>query len=324
MDRFLAFAGSAGREASPTGEAARRDAGAQGPGRDEIVIGDERFEPLGGEARPPAAAERFIMSRPRRRRLVIKEDELFLYTDADALLIPDEDNSPLGLYCRDTRFLSRWEMEVGRRPPILLSWTADRDYAAATESTNLETRGVDGERIPQAMVHIRRTRLVSDRVYELLRLFNYHDRRVVVELRLTFDADFADMFEVRGARRRRRGTRLAPKATEDTLTLAYYGLDEALRKTVVRFEQPPARIEDTVAVFQMSLELREPTLRARPSIEVLLPDAPLAEADFAGWRDRHEREPAGAAARRGRVRRSRRNPPPGARGLPGRRAAGCV
>jgi glycogen debranching enzyme len=257
------------------------DAGVQADGRDEIVIGDERFEPLGDEGRPPAAAERFIMSRPRRRRLVIKEDELFLYTDADGA-IPDEGNSPLGLYCRDTRFLSRWELAVGGRQPILLSWTADRDYAAATESTNLETRGVDGERIPQAMVHIRRTRLVSDRVYELLRLFNYHDRRVVVELRLTFDADFADMFEVRGARRRRRGTRLAPKATEDTLTLAYYGLDEALRKTVVRFEQPPVRIEDTVAVFHVSLEPRERKL-LRYSIEVSLPDAPpLREGDFAG------------------------------------------
>ncbi len=85
--------------------------------------------------------------------------------------------------------------------------------------------------------------MISDRVYELLRIKNYHHAPVEVDLELTFDADFRDMFEVRGTRRHKRGTRLAPKAGGDTLTLAYYGLDEVLRKTVVRFEQAPARLE---------------------------------------------------------------------------------
>ena len=40
-------------------------------------------------------------------------------------------------------------------------------------------------------------------------------------IELAFGADFADMFEVRGSRRRRRGTRLAPKTTDESVTLAY-------------------------------------------------------------------------------------------------------
>ena len=150
------------------------------------------------------------MSETRRPPLVIKEDELFLYAD-DEGLIPAAENSPLGLYFRDTRFLSRLEMTIGGRAPMLLSSTAERNYLSSAEFTNLEIRGAGGEIIPQTSVHVRRTRLVSDRVYELLRIKNYHSAPVEVVIELTFDADFRDMFEVRGMRRRKRGTRLAPK-----------------------------------------------------------------------------------------------------------------
>ena len=155
------------------------------------------------------------MNETRRRRLVIKENELLMYTD-DEGLIPAADDSPLGLYFRDTRFLSRLEMTVGGRPPVLLSSTAERDYLSSAEFTNLEIRGADGETIPQTSVHVRRTRLISDRIYELLRIKNYHSAPVEVVVELTFDADFRDMFEVRGTRRHKRGTRLAPKSDGDT------------------------------------------------------------------------------------------------------------
>ncbi|MGZ4199503.1 MAG: amylo-alpha-1,6-glucosidase [Thermoleophilia bacterium] len=259
-----------------TGE--RRGARSQGA-ETEIVIGDERFEALGKESAVTAGAERFVMSERRRRRLVIKEDELFMYTD-DEGLIPAADNSPLGLYFRDTRFLSRLEMTVGGRPPVLLSSTAERNYLSSAEFTNLAIKGADGEAIPQTSVHVRRTRLVSDRVYELLRIKNYHSAPVEVVVELTFDADFRDMFEVRGMRRHKRGTRLAPKTDGNVLTLAYYGLDEVLRKTIVRFEQVPARLQGGTATFRVSLAPRERKV-VRFSIEVALPDAPpLREGDF--------------------------------------------
>ena len=245
----------------------------------EIVIGQERFEALGQDAALTAGAERFVMSETRRPPLVIKEDELFLYAD-DEGLIPAAENSPLGLYFRDTRFLSRLEMTVGGRAPILLSATAERNYLSSAEFTNLELRGAGGEIIPQTSVHVRRTRLVSDRVYELLRIKNYHSAPVEVVIELTFDADFRDMFEVRGMRRRKRGTRLAPKSAGDTITLAYYGLDEVLRKTIVRFEQTPARLQGGTASFRVNLAPRERKV-VRFSIEVALPDAPPVSAgDF--------------------------------------------
>ena len=182
------------------------------------------------------------MTEPRRRRLVIKEDELLMYTD-DEGLIPAAESSSLGLYFRDTRFLSRLEMTIGGRRPVLLSSTAERNYVSSAEFTNLEIKGAgrrEASRRPRCTCAARG--LISDRIYELLRIKNYHSAPVEVDIELTFDADFRDMFEVRGTRRHKRGTRLAPKVDGSTLTLAYYGLDEVLRKTIVRFAQPPARL----------------------------------------------------------------------------------
>ncbi len=85
----------------------------------EIVIGDERFEALGEREAPSVGADRFVMSENTRQPLVLKEDELFLYAN-DEGLIPAADNSPFGLYFRDTRFLSRFDLTVGGRRPVLL------------------------------------------------------------------------------------------------------------------------------------------------------------------------------------------------------------
>jgi len=249
------------------------------PGKDEIVIGDERFEPLDEQAQLLQGAERFVMTVPKQPRLLVKEDELFLFTDQEGHM-PATENSPLGLFFRDTRFLSRYEMTIGGKPPVLLSSTAERNYVCAVEFTNLQTKGGDGRRIPQTTIHVRRTRLVADRVYELLRVKNHHSEPVDVIIELTFDADFADMFEVRGHRRRKHGSRLAPKLNGDTLTLAYYGLDEVLRKTIVAFGQSPARVDGTTVVFRLPLAPHERRV-LHFSIEVVVPDAPpLGEGDF--------------------------------------------
>ncbi len=110
-------------------------------------------------------------------------------------------------------------MTVAGRQPVLLSASADRGYAATVELTNLEARTADGRTLPQASVHVRRTRLVADRVYELLRVRNYHTRHVDLVVDLHFEADFADLFEVRGSRRRRRARASGRKMGDGTLTL---------------------------------------------------------------------------------------------------------
>jgi len=245
----------------------------------DIVVGDEHFAAVDDDRPVSPSAERYVMSESRARRLTIKEGELFTYVDAMGHM-PKTEHSALGLYYHDTRFLSHHEMTLGGRSPVLLSSTADRNYASSMEFTNLEMRSADGSHIPQSTIHVRCTRFVADRVHELLRVRNYHDRPVQVVLDLYFEADFADLFEVRGTRRRRRGTLFAPKVDGRTLTLAYLGLDEVLRKTVITFEQAPASIEAGKVRFVLPLAPRERRILSF-AIDVVVPDSPpLREGDF--------------------------------------------
>ncbi|MEI6452156.1 MAG: glycogen debranching N-terminal domain-containing protein, partial [Actinomycetes bacterium] len=190
------------------------------PSRPErSAAGQERYAGAAAEPVVRTSAERYVMSGGRTPRLALKEGDLFLYSDALGQASGSE-SSVLGLFYHDTRYLSRYELTIAGRLPVLLSSTAERGYAATVELTNLEARTPDGHTLPQASVHVRRTRFLADRLHELLRVRNFHHHEVELVLDLYFDADFADLFEVRGLRRRKRGTRLAPKVEGDTLTLS--------------------------------------------------------------------------------------------------------
>ena len=204
-------------------------------------------------------AERYVMSGGRTERLSIKEGDLYLYC-TELGQVPGTENSALGLYFRDTRHLSRHELTIAGRQPVLLSASAERGYAATIELTNLESRSADGHVLPQASLHVRRTRFLADRLYEQVRVRNYNRRDVEILLDLHFDADFADLFEVRGIRRRRRGTRTAPRVEGDTMTLSYLGTDDVVRETLVRFEQAPESIKQGRARFRLRLGPGERTV----------------------------------------------------------------
>jgi glycogen debranching enzyme len=244
------------------------------------------------------SAERYIMGGGRAARLAIKEGDLFFYTN-ELGQVPGTENSALGFYYRDTRHLSRCELTVAGRQPVLLSATAERGYAATVELTNLEARTTDGRVLPQASVHIRRTRFVSDRLYELIRVQNYSRREVDLTLDLHLDADFADLFEVRGSRRRRRGTRMPPEVGEGVLTFSYLGLDEVTRQTLVRFHDRPESIKQGRARFRLHLP---PQGRAvlRYDVQVVAPQAPGElggefNARIGAVRHEHERWESDAA-----------------------------
>ena len=61
--------------------------------------------------------------------LTVKDDDLFLITDTLGNIsgcLDDGVVTSMGLFCRDSRFLSRLELQLNHRSPILLSSTAQR------------------------------------------------------------------------------------------------------------------------------------------------------------------------------------------------------
>ena len=246
----------------------------------KIKIGDEYFEILTEDSgRVLAQGEPFVIVDVKKEKLVVKEGELFLYTDIDGN-IAHEDTSGLGLYYQDTRFLSTFNMSLFDATPVLLSSTADRGFMSQIELTNADYLCEDGTVVPQETINIRRLRVINGKLFELIRVKNYNHFSVDVSIEFEVDADFADMFEVRGTRRNKYGTRLAPKVSDDSILLAYHGLDAVLRKTRVVFETAPDSITGTTARFNFRLKPRERRV-IKLNVEAILPTSGEPQApDF--------------------------------------------
>jgi len=75
-------------------------------------------------------------------------------------------------------------------------------------------------------------------------------------LSITFDNDFADLFEVRGARRGRRGAVLS-HIESDGVDFNYLGLDGKMRQSRVLFEPRPTLLSPSLASFQLDLKPQE-------------------------------------------------------------------
>src|SRR5262245_13074416 len=136
-------------------------------------------------------------------RYALKYNEQFLVADELGHVTGEGD----GLFYNDTRLLSRFDLTVGGEPPSLLSSGLSQDnvYFRA-HVTNRPLPELGGHRTPEGVIHIERMRLLWDgRLYERLTLTNYGEREVPAPLRFGFATDFADIFDVRGHTRRRRG-----------------------------------------------------------------------------------------------------------------------
>ena len=161
-----------------------------------------------------------------------------------------------GIYDHDTRFLSRSSLRLaGVRPVLLGSGLSPDGEVLTVDLMNPELRDTDGHPIPRGAIHMRRTKLLWDGAcFERLRIHNYEPSAVELSLTVDLEADFADLFEVRGLTRLRHGRHLPPSLTGDGLRYAYDGLDGVRRETVITFDPPPDRLQAGRAGWDVRLE----------------------------------------------------------------------
>jgi glycogen debranching enzyme len=184
-----------------------------------------------------------VRAEAREDLLVIKQGEVFLCAQPNGDIHPTR-ASGAGLYYEDTRFLSECRLLLGAKPPVTLSYAAHAGYRAVVEATNATIRDDDRVVIPQQHISIERVLVIAGRLYHEVRLRSFASNPAATTLELSFGADFADMFEVRGGQRRKsRGHTLAPKPTESGVVLAYVGEDDVFRETIVDFDPAPESID---------------------------------------------------------------------------------
>lgn len=258
--------------------------------------------------------------------ITLKDDDLFLVTDtlgniSGAGCRMDSIESSMGLFCKDTRFLSRLELQIEGRSPIVFSSTARQGFAmsvlcanpqidaqtdfpiAAQPSFQLNqldipvdmpvdpyakiqavaqidaqislpiNLGIDVPEkfIPAETIGIFRNLIIKGGLFEEIQVTNHNTQPVDFTISLSFEADFADLFEVRGVVRQNRGKFLQPVpdlAKKNVVTqsstqtgqnkeilLAYQGLDGALMESRIQFNsRQPNQINNGTALWHLHLE----------------------------------------------------------------------
>ncbi len=191
------------------------------------------------------------------RTYVLKQGETFAvfndFGDIDAEARTEE-----GLYHAGTRFLSRLKLTLASHRPLLLSSTIRRDNVVMTvDLTNPDLYVAGRVALPRGTLHINRTRHIWHEVcYELIRVRNFALATVAIDLALSFGADYADIFEVRGQRRRARGNLVAVQVEADRAILAYQGLDALTRRTILSCKPAPDNVDSGRLQFHLQLGSR--------------------------------------------------------------------
>lgn len=178
-------------------------------------------------------------------------------------MMPQQVNepAPFGLFRDDTRFLSTWEIFLNGNSPRLLFENTRPGYQAEFVYGNQTTGDLQ-----EQSVMISRKISITDLVHETITVTNFQAKRAAVELAITYDADFRDMFEVRGAKRPRRGTlsparitRLAGAMPGERVRIRYTGLDDKPMTTVIDVRSRAKVVASSGGVFtiQTTLEAHE-------------------------------------------------------------------
>jgi glycogen debranching enzyme len=110
------------------------------------------------------------------------------------------EGSIAGFFHEDTRYLNRFVLTVGGRPPTVLTSGGVDYYSAAFYMTNPVLDG-----IPERSLSISRYRFVGEGLRERIRVQSHSRDPIGVEVRLSCGVDFADLFEVKQQRIRKGG-----------------------------------------------------------------------------------------------------------------------
>jgi glycogen debranching enzyme len=175
----------------------------------------------------------------------ILEGDTFVVSDRRGDVIPST-NQPHGLFLQDTRFLSEWRLTVDGGSPELLS-TDDVNYFSAQFFLVPPAESC----YDQAAFSIMRKRAVGDGFHEDLSVLNHTAEPLELDLHLEAAADFADLFEVKDALRKK-GEHY--RSTTDGRLVLGYRRERFVRETWISATAPEVEITDDGLRFRIRIE----------------------------------------------------------------------
>ena len=190
-------------------------------------------------------------------RLILKCGDMFALFDSSGSFR----SGPLdeeGLYFDGTRFLSRKYIQVNGLPLSVLGTQVRSDgeelFVTYSDLANATT-GTSGHSLSIS----ERMFLSGESCYAEIVVTNFLSTAIELSLSIHLDADYADIYEVRGMRRNARGSMLKSQVSGAEIILGYEGLDREIRSTQIAFTPSPSRLGDTLAEFDLRLTTGEST-----------------------------------------------------------------
>ena len=210
----------------------------------ELVVEQPFYIPMTGPA-----------TRPRRS---LKHDDTFIVLDSHGDIGASAGGQD-GLFNADTRYLAKLQLVFEDVQPLLLGSNLRDDNSSLTvDLTNPDIYRQGRLVLEKDMMHIVRTIFLwRGTAYQRIGLQNHGDRRAAFDITLLFDNDFADLFEVRGEKRQRRGVGTARLLGPTDVALDYKGLDDATRSTALHFDPRPSRLSVNAATWHRELAPHE-------------------------------------------------------------------
>ena len=184
----------------------------------KLVIPEEALVPIDSPHLEPRIAYQQI--EPRKvNNLTLIDGKTFLSTSVAGDIQPP--SAPdVGFFHLDTRFLSHLELRIDNHRAVVLSSSTEKTYASKIELTTGNITLRDSFDLPENTVHIRREQLLSrDIFYDYFSFENFNLKPVTFTVDMIFDADFVDVFQVRGVARKAHGQYFEPIMKDDRIVL---------------------------------------------------------------------------------------------------------
>jgi len=164
--------------------------------------------------------------------------------------------TPGGLFHNDTRYLSDVLLLLDGQRPLLLSSTVENDNVVLTvDLSNPDIYQGNTLILSRESLHIRRSKFLwQGTCHERIVIRNFDSRPVKCWLTVNFAADFADLFEIRGLQRPKRGTITGAVIAGAKTIYRYVGLDSVERRSEICFDPPPRKLSKSQALYALDLK----------------------------------------------------------------------
>ena len=136
----------------------------------------------------------------------------------------------------------------------MLSSGTENNYNSQIELTTANITLRNSFDLPENTIHVRREQLLANEVFfDRLTFENFNLSSVDLLVELTYDADFVDVFQVRGVAREAEGQYFQPIIHGNRLSFYYRGRDGILRFSVVEMTPAPDDLDEHIARWELKL-----------------------------------------------------------------------